>query len=258
MLLNATVPQSGEFVKAFFSEQPSRLNTGPHPKRAWRPGVRADIQQAPIAFRFGGAHGISILCGKRRIIILVTVLILAGVGLYLLPSSTPEPMYGGRKLSDWLADYNFASISERHVRAEDAVRHMGTNALPSLLNWINYKGMGVMTHPREVYNEVQHTIGRGPFWGDRRKERAYQAAYAIATLGGEAKSAVPVLTRMLNGDGDRSFLAANALAHLGTNGLPPLLAALMNTNIERAPLGFTQQEPRVSSGRTRFLLCRCL
>jgi len=167
---------------------------------------------------------------KRHVTILASLLLLIGVALYLFSLSTPEPVYGGRKLSDWLHDYNFATTSERHIRAEDAVRHIGTNALPFLLNWIDYKGMGVMTQPRTVYNEVQNKTGRGPFWEDTRKERAYRAAKAIASLGPEAKAAVPLLSTMLNADGERSFLAANTLAHLGTNGLPPLLAEIANTN----------------------------
>jgi len=168
---------------------------------------------------------------KRLVTIVIAVLLLVGAALYLFPPSTPEPVYGGRKLSEWLPDYNYATTSERHLRAEDAVRHIGTNALPFLLNWIDYQDTTAMTQARRAYNEVQHTTRRGRFWYNNRKERAYQAAHAIVTLGPEANATVPLLSRMLTADGDdRSRNAAYTLAHLGTNGVPPLQAALTNTN----------------------------
>src|SRR5215831_8047681 len=171
---------------------------------------------------------------KQQTIILVAVLILAAAGLYLAWPSRPkpaEPVYGGRKLSDWLPDYNYAPDSERHPRAEDAVRHIGTNALPFLLRWTDHQDTAVATQVRRAYNGVQHATGRGRFWENNRKERAYQAAKAILTLRPEAYAAVPFLTRMFTGEGDdRKHNAAFALAHMGTNGLAPLSAALTNTN----------------------------
>src|SRR5688572_30987713 len=80
---------------------------------------------------------------KRWGFILVSVLVAAGVAFAIWGGSgPPEPVYEGRKLTSWL---------ERHVpntsanppynspgwhKAEEALRRMGTNAIPTLLRMI--------------------------------------------------------------------------------------------------------------------------
>ena len=88
------------------------------------------------------AHTAAML--KRVQITLAVVLVtLAGVmgwqGLRLR-----EPVYQGRRLSDWLAVYKMdglAGVESWQVRveqqnADEAVRHAGTNALPLLLRML--------------------------------------------------------------------------------------------------------------------------
>jgi len=84
---------------------------------------------------------------KRVYIALAVVLVtLAGVigwqGLRLR-----EPVYQGRRLGDWLAAYKMdglAGVESWQVRveqqkADEAVRHAGTNALPVLLRMLRAK-----------------------------------------------------------------------------------------------------------------------
>src|SRR5947208_5523038 len=54
-----------------------------------------------------------------------------------------EPAYGGKKLREWLNLY--VQSPDRFTdgqEAAEAVRHIGTNALPWLLKWTNYEPPG--------------------------------------------------------------------------------------------------------------------
>ena len=57
-------------------------------------------------------------------------------------SAAEEPSYGGRILSEWLADVRCCSgvtLVGAPDPPKDAVRAMGTNAIPTLLKWISYE-----------------------------------------------------------------------------------------------------------------------
>src|SRR5438105_10163377 len=62
-----------------------------------------------------------------------------------------EPRYKGQKLSEWLkASENRASEKEAAV----AVRHMGTNALPWLIEWVR-ESEGKMRFRARVYSHLR-------------------------------------------------------------------------------------------------------
>src|SRR6266481_4935661 len=79
---------------------------------------------------------------RRRTIIAV----LAGCGLafviaLLVFTRASEPRYNGRSLSRWLKierDSMSATVTG-NPEAEDAVRHIGTNALPYLIKLLDYE-----------------------------------------------------------------------------------------------------------------------
>jgi hypothetical protein len=176
--------------------------------------------------------------------------LLLATGAYIAWPSKPEPSYQGKKLSEWLPGYNASATPFEHAQTEDAIRRIGTNGLPFLLEWINYEEMGLKAELRAGYNRLRDKLGADRFFlGDPKRVRADLATAAITTLGPEAKGAIPILSRMLNDEEafQRSARAAHALAHMGTNGLPPLLRAITNTNIDA--LG-----PRLhAAGSIRFL-----
>src|SRR5215471_537789 len=76
--------------------------------------------------------------GRRRLLVVVLGLVALTVLVAALWPSEKEPKYQGKKLSDWLSAYMNASPSEQDAAAE-AVRHIGTNALPILLHWMSYQ-----------------------------------------------------------------------------------------------------------------------
>ena len=137
-----------------------------------------------------------------------------------------EPRYNGRSLTDWLELCQGSRVPP--PEAADAVRHIGTNALPFLINWVDqYQPMSpwrqkllmsvgqwrVGTPGKEVLME---TISG-------RQNRAARAISAFEILGKTARDAAPdleqIATRM---DTDGPSIAIAALPHLGRAGLHPL------------------------------------
>src|SRR6185503_10900828 len=76
---------------------------------------------------------------KRRIvwILLGAVLVLLAAGGWLLPSR--EPVYQGRKLSEWMAGVGNYERGFYDSNTVYAVREIGTNAIPWLLNELDAK-----------------------------------------------------------------------------------------------------------------------
>src|SRR3954469_4010547 len=94
----------------------------------------------------------------RRIVLVLLAAGVIGLCAFLWPE--PEPRYQGRKLSQWLllrdsappftrpnglnarlASFkSFPAVSYgSSAETEDAIRHIGTNALPYLVKWIQYE-----------------------------------------------------------------------------------------------------------------------
>src|SRR6266576_355176 len=113
-----------------------------------------------------------------------------------------EPEYDGRKLSDWLDYYNKPSRDWEHQdHAVTALRHIGTNALPLLLEWIR-------NEPSPWRIKLNGTLGRLPtaikntsFVSSLRQtspDRTSPAVLGVGVLKSEAAPIVPELTRLLN------------------------------------------------------------
>ena len=70
---------------------------------------------------------------KRRRVGLFVVLGLVAVAIGFFALRPREPVYQGKRLSEWLADFNRAGRGQIDQAAERAIRQIGTNALPFLL-----------------------------------------------------------------------------------------------------------------------------
>src|SRR5438067_1105808 len=74
---------------------------------------------------------------RRRVIIILAACVLMGIGVVAFWPGEREPVYNGKKLSEWLQLYGSTGISvEQREQAKVAVRQIGTNALPWLVKWI--------------------------------------------------------------------------------------------------------------------------
>jgi len=167
----------------------------------------------------------------------VCALAVAAVAFWPEPK---EPEYNGKKLSEWLHDEPlFVPIQGRQrawmkTQSAEAVRHIGTNALPFLLRWIreNQREPGTREEAFRLAN--RYRLWR--FGGDMlleaidgRELRGGRALEGFRILGEEGGSAVPDLLQMATGSNEWTARAAIAgLGYAGLRALPPLM--IMATN----------------------------
>lgn len=152
---------------------------------------------------------------------------LGGVALGLVRSW--EPAYKGKRLSVWLHDYESliddgplnvtASVGGE---ANEAVRHMGTNAIPTLLRLLYStdsdlrRGLNNLA-ARQHFNNIHFST---------QYERNQKALYGFAALGLEASNAVPTLVQGLRSD-DEETRENSALALSLIHAKPELAVAAL-------------------------------
>jgi hypothetical protein len=166
---------------------------------------------------------------RRKILFLLAGLALA-VGAYIIFFPDNEPTYKGRKLSYWVEALNDTD-SAGHQEAPQAIGQMGGKAVPYLLQWIQYETpawkQGYDSFRRDHLSVLPHL--------DAKRDRAWSAADAFRFVGPEGKEALPFVLPfvlvLLRRDGtESSYRAVNALAGLGPDALPPLMAGLTNAD----------------------------
>jgi HEAT repeat protein len=117
-----------------------------------------------------------------------------------------EPSYRGRRLGEWLKQR--PDRNEMPQEAQEAIRGMGTNAIPALLARLVYKDQKFELPDDEV------TIG---------------AVGGFFVLGEIAVPALPRLEEIVNDDDRRlALFALIAACNMGTNSVPVITGALTN------------------------------
>ena len=181
--------------------------------------------------------------------------------LSVILTRRPEPSYQGRSLTEWLWVYrenwiqtrinaDFSSIGgqqahsvqavrdQREVarnekerqRAADAVRHIGTNALPYLLVRLHYDPSPL----KQKMESILRFIGFGPSGSLERSYRDSDAAVlGFEILGPVATSTIPELERFVcNSPSDRcASHAVAALTYIGRESIPSLITLLTNDKL---------------------------
>jgi len=168
----------------------------------------------------------------QRRTVLVLFACLAGLGALLFLFGHPrEPRYQNRPLSYWVA--MLAGPQARRPEAKEApaaVTTIGTNALPFLLDWIQYEPPPWNAKLTEVIARLKRTLPEEPHHRSGREYLAVAADRALWILGTRALPAIPELTRLMNDPSrpETARRAAGALRAFGTNSLPVLLAVVDN------------------------------
>lgn len=143
---------------------------------------------------------------------IVGVLVIAvAVGVLV---SDREPVYKGKRLTQWLAEMQAAGMNNRAKRNEcrDAIYAIGTNAVPTLIRMVNCKDSPVKLKAIQFL---------GPKWSERLKIRRAGYYYSKATFGfsslrEKAAPAVPALIDLLhNRDRGVQAAAAECLSDIG-------------------------------------------
>jgi hypothetical protein len=171
---------------------------------------------------------------RRLLLVLLTAGFVVGLAA-LVWHSQREPSYQGTSLSEWLRTHTptGALTPEPSQRAAEAVRHIGTNGLPFLVSWIeDYQNPSPWRARLLSYSGKPGSPGRGILFETIAKPevRVGLALRGFEILGEAAAPAIPELVRVANqGNPPTSPLATTALAFLGKDALPPLLALMTNS-----------------------------
>jgi hypothetical protein len=154
------------------------------------------------------------------IFVLVGVLVAVVVALLVWPGER-EPEYQGKKLSEWIKDAN--QIWDPEGKRAEAVRQIGTNALPFLVRSIDCGEKPQLNKLETAIGRMttKHRIGRRAWdaWTDfkwRRIARSNEAAWAFGALGPQGRAAIPELVRLAGSTNEAiSIRALNALRGIG-------------------------------------------
>ena len=185
---------------------------------------------------------------KRKAVVTV-VAVLGALVMFaiVLFRESGGPRYKGKSLLQWIASYEpevlplYRFEVRTDISREDvqAVRAIGTNALPSLLHWIDYE-----PPDRTAKQAVLRTLERLPsflfpdrfrrakFWNDSAEVRSRRAMIGFKMLGPIGAPAIPELTRLsCVSTGDMTcFRAIVSLVSIGSTALPALKKVIESTN----------------------------
>lgn len=170
---------------------------------------------------------------KRRRLIFCCVLVLVAAGVVALWLRHPkDPVYQGKKLSEWVAQVNHDTNEQAIQEASAAIHAIGAEALPWLMNQFATRNWKLAARVSE-WTEQRTGLDLG---FDEDEFRYQRAAYGISLLGTNAAPALPVLARYLR-DPVRGRGAILAMTGCGEITLPYLLEACASTNLELTLLG---------------------
>jgi len=171
---------------------------------------------------------------KYRFVLFLVVFggILAGGILYL---DLREPVHQGRRLTEWLAELDRHTPDPERQKAEQAIRCIGTNALPHLMRWLQTRDSALKLKMMELAGK--QSLIRFPF--TTANLRVNRAIAAFRTLGTDAESAIPVLIDWIEGKGSGKMdfrtrmIAISTLRELGPaarHAIPTLIEALKDND----------------------------
>ena len=126
---------------------------------------------------------------RRKVIIGILALLLCGVLAWMFwpEKEMPEPVYKGKKLSEWID----AGIMTPENYA--AVMSIGTNGIPCYLQWIRYEP-DIATRAQSWVTEYgRRWLGLKWVPPDPRFIRALSALQELQALGAKAEPAIPLL-----------------------------------------------------------------
>jgi len=144
------------------------------------------------------------------------------------PQSRPEPVFEGRSLSAWLDDLAFGSSKEVREPAEDALRKIGVDSLPFLVEMFRQRETTLnrallkLNHKQSLLHFRARTVAR-----DRTR-----ALLAFEALGRQAVPALPQLASLLPHH-QQPELLADAMAAIGPESVPRILEAVSKVPPEK-------------------------
>jgi HEAT repeat protein len=169
---------------------------------------------------------------RRNKLLIAIACALPTAALVLAVRPEPEPSYDGRPLSEWLHVCSYRKPEmptfEEREKAVQAIRHIGTNTLPTLLRWISYDPSPARQKALALLRQLPNGLQPRFLW--ERQTRSFETEAAFYTLGPAARSAIPELTRLATTSTSeyRVYSCSRALSHIGPEALPAMLAIISN------------------------------
>ena len=164
---------------------------------------------------------------QQRRLIIITGLILVAIALILVPDHGPaEPVHAGKKLSAWLDELSamtFPRECDPDTKPAQAVRAIGTNAIPWLLHQLSARQGGALKW------RLNQLLARQTFIKFRFEDshtRLRRAVMGFAALGPIAEPAIPSLLKLIE-EGETGY-SPTALAYVGPPAIPALQQCLTN------------------------------
>jgi hypothetical protein len=124
------------------------------------------------------------------------------------PHNDPEPHYKGKKLSTWIGMYlgpseRVLAPQEQRDRVDQAVRSIGTNAIPYLLDWYAYDKFPRMDKADSIYTNLPRTIRTNAsvirlLYSDPKERRSVCAAMALAAMDQQALNSDRTFIRFIS------------------------------------------------------------
>src|SRR5579872_1378095 len=166
----------------------------------------------------------------------------------------PEPVYQGKPLRLWLETYDtpgFIANGPEWQKADEAVRQIGTNAVPALLRMLCKKDSPlalkfIALAQKQQFIKIRHIPA---------VTLNYQAAVGFQSLGSEAKDAIPALVEIYERNISRQSQRATAeilgsLGPVAKQAIPALLRGATNAEFAArldavTTLGQIHAEPKV-------------
>ena len=187
---------------------------------------------------------------SRAIALVVLFAAIAVAAFFALRSR--EPKYQGKRLSQWLEEYDRTGAMEKTGPASEAIRAMGTNALPHLFAHIKHRDSPLK---QKFFGLVQkqHWLKLPPY----RENRYFSAALlALKTLGPDANPLVHELLKVFENP-DTFKEGGLALFSIGPASIPALEQACRNSNVlVRADAAlFIAKLPRDYTGEYQGYYC---
>ena len=198
----------------------------------------------------------------RRLLVFLAVMVVLGL-VTREWLRVREPVYRGRTLSSWIKRLPAAGSdgpgigwaplisgkeSAEQLEAEDALRHIGTNALPYLLTEIHTTRLGPVEQVKRSWTMVKEICQRffspkpapGAIFYTGMAERKssaeirhWNAGRGLYALGPLAEPVIPDLERILGtntfGSSGSDDAAAFALGGMGSNGVAALVRVMTNS-----------------------------
>jgi hypothetical protein len=141
---------------------------------------------------------------KKIVLILVVAFVAAVVAFWPGKNEPPEPVYNGMKLSEWIGTVSLlrpnSSVAkpgvtviemfliDTHDRSPNevasAIRHMGTNAVERLIEWVNYEPSSWTKRVSAFEQCLRDRVSKKTmlWFADKREYRAMAAQNALAGL----------------------------------------------------------------------------